>query len=80
MRQLLLLTIVPVLLSVGSYLKNRDSNPTGTDDAAGNICNALAPALSSLAVGNDNSFRKALKVVRDTIDGYLNSQGLENQS
>lgn len=73
MKTLVLLSVPPILLAVGSFLKNKDADNVGRDDAAGNICNALAPALSSLAVGNDNSFRKSLKVVRDTIDNYLNN-------
>jgi len=59
------------LLRLGTYLKDKDDDGTGTDDAAGNICVAMAPAIAALENNTDNAKRKALTVLRDTIDGYL---------
>ena len=56
----------------GIALKNKDANTTGADDCAGDILLALAPAIASLEGSNENARRKALKVARDSIDGYLN--------
>lgn len=59
------------LTKLGTVLKNKDANDTGTDDVAGNICIALAPAISALDGDNDKALRKALTVARDTINAYL---------
>lgn len=67
----LLLLIPSVLLQVGSMFKDKDTNSTGKDDATGNILNALAPAISALANENESAFKKALIIVRDTINTYL---------
>ena len=64
--------IATLLIKLGNFLKDKDANDTGTDDAFGNVCIAMAPAIASLETNSDNAKRKALKVVRDTIDGYLN--------
>lgn len=69
----LLTLLIPVLMQVGNWFKNKDSNSIGKDDATGNLLIALAPALSAIVSGNENAFKKSLIVVRDTIDGYLGS-------
>ena len=61
------------LTKLGTFLKNKDANTTGSDDAAGDICIALAPAVAALEGNNDKALRKALTVARDTIDNYLHS-------
>lgn len=71
----LLLGLLPmILLKLGNYFKNKDSNTTGPDDAFGNVLIAAAPAFAAADDGDDNALRKALKVVRDTIDNYLKPQ------
>ena len=68
---MILLFLPMMLLTLGNYFKNKDKNDTGTDDAAGNLLIALAPALSALETGSDSAFRKALAAARDTINNYL---------
>lgn len=63
--------IAMALTKVGHYLKDKDPDNTGSDDAAGNVLLAMAPAIAALEGNNGNATRKALVVVRDTIDGYL---------
>lgn len=60
-----------IALKVGSWLKNKDTNETGMDDAAGNILIAAAPALAAIGDGQETAFRKALKVLYTTIGNYL---------
>jgi hypothetical protein len=67
----LLVLLQLVLVKVGSKLKDKDANSTGKDDAFGNVLIAAAPAVQAFGDKSDNSFKKALKAVRDTIDGYL---------
>lgn len=59
------------LTKLGNYLKNKDADTTGKDDAAGEICIVLAPAVAALEGSNDTAFRKALTVARNAIDNYL---------
>ena len=67
-----LLQFLPlILIKVGNFFKNKDANTTGPDDAFGNILIAAAPAVEAVDEGNEKALRKALKVVRDTIDNYL---------
>jgi hypothetical protein len=61
------------LTKLGVFLKNKDANTIGADDAMGDVCIALAPAIAAIEGSNENAKRKALKVARDTIDGYLRS-------
>ena len=68
----MLLGLLPIIcIKIGNYFKNKDDNATGVDDAAGNLLIALAPALDALDNGNESAFKKALRIVRDTIDSYL---------
>ncbi len=70
-----LLMIIPMtLLKCGNFLKNKDTNATGTDDAFGNVLIAVAPAVDAFATGNDKALRKALRAVRQTIDNYLGEE------
>lgn len=68
-----LLALLPMfLIEIGTSIKNKDDNSTGSDDAFGNVLIALAPALSSFGNRNDSKVKQALKAVRDTINNYLN--------
>lgn len=62
-----------ILVQIGTWLKGKDANNTGSDDVAGDICLAAAPAVEAFAQGNGNAFRKALVAIRAAIDNYLNS-------
>ncbi len=62
-----------VLLTVGTFLRGKDANDTGADDAIGTILVTAAPAIESLQNNNEGGVRKALKATRDAIDAYLNS-------
>jgi hypothetical protein len=65
-------SILPmVLVAVGTFLKGKDSNNTGADDAVGNICLAAAPAAQSLQDNNETGVRKAMQAIRDAADAYL---------
>jgi hypothetical protein len=67
-----LLMLLPVMLvQVGNYLKNKDANATGSDDAFGNVLIAMAPAVDAVATSNENSLKKALRAVKITIENYL---------
>jgi hypothetical protein len=69
----LLMLLPMILIQIGTMLKGKDANNTGSDDAAGNICIAAAPAVEAFATSNEKALRKSLIAVRDTIDGYLGS-------
>lgn len=60
-----------LLIKLGNHLKSRDTNTTGSDDAMGNVCLDMAPAIAALEDNNETALRKALTVARDTIDKYL---------
>lgn len=64
-----------LLVKLGNFLKEKDDNASGPDDAAGNVCLALAPVITALENNHDTALRKALMSVRDTIDGYLRLAG-----
>jgi hypothetical protein len=65
-------TLLPLILpGAGAYLKSRDSNTTGADDAFGNVLIAAAPAVEGLQDGDESKVRKALIAIRDGIDNYL---------
>lgn len=67
-----LLGLLPIILiKTGNWFKGKDANETGGDDAFGNVLIALAPAIGAMDDNNETAVKKALKVVRDTIDGYL---------
>lgn len=69
--QMLLMLLPMLMLKIGTWLKDKDQNETGTDDAAGNIIIAAAPAVAAYAEGNEKSFRKFLTAVHTTIGNYL---------
>lgn len=67
-----LLALLPmILIKVGNYFKNKDADNVGPDDAFGNVCLAAAPAFAAATDGDGKALKKALRLVRDTIDGYL---------
>jgi len=59
------------LTKLGTWLKNKDTNTTGTDDFGGDLCIKLAPVIAALEDNHDTALKKALKTVRDLIDSYL---------
>jgi hypothetical protein len=65
--------VAMLLLRVGNTLKGKDPDNTGSDDVAGDICIAFAPAIQALEDDDDGALRKALKCVRNAIDAYLNT-------
>ena len=68
----LLLSLLPmILIKLGNYFKNKDADSIGRDDVAGNLCHAFAQAFDAYEDGNENAFRKGLKISRDMIDNYL---------
>jgi hypothetical protein len=68
------LSILPmVLLTVGTFLRGKDADDKGPDDAIGKVLIAAAPAVEALQNNNESGVRKALKATRDTIDAYLAS-------
>lgn len=68
----LILSFLPmVLIKLGNYFKNKDDNTVGSDDAFGNVLIALAPAIAAIEGNDARALRKALVIVRDTIDNYL---------
>jgi len=60
-----------VLLTVGTFLRGKDADDKGADDAIGKILIAAAPAVESLQNNNESGVRKALTAVRDVINSYL---------
>lgn len=67
-----LLALLPMILGmVAESIKNKDDNSTGTDDAFGNVLNALAPVVSSFQSKDDLKFKKALEAVYQTLGNYL---------
>lgn len=67
-----LLALLPfILIKVGNMVKGKDSNETGMDDAFGNVLIAAAPAIEAFEDGNENAFKKALKVTYNTLGNYL---------
>lgn len=70
----MLLTLGQLLLiKVGNSLKNKDDNDTGNDDAAGNVCIAIAPVLPAFASSTSESLRK--KVMKSAYIAFGNYLG-----
>jgi hypothetical protein len=57
--------------TAGVILKNKDTNTTGSDDVAGNLLSVGSQALSSYAAGDEQGFRKYLKLIADAINNFL---------
>lgn len=73
----LLLAFLPqILIEVGNEFKKKDLNEVGSDDAFGNVLIALAPAVAAIQNKNENALKKSLRVVRDTLNGYLGENQL----
>jgi len=70
--------IAMLLIKLGNHLKGKDSNSTGADDAFGNVCHSLAPAVEALESNNESALRKALLTVYTTIGNYLKISPPEN--
>ena len=70
----LLMMLPMMLIQLGGYLKNKDKDNVGTDDAFANVLIAVAPAIDAYANSNENALKKALRAVRTTIDNYLGDE------
>lgn len=69
-------SLLPFILPMcGSYLKGRDSNTTGADDAVGTIMIAITPALEGISAGDESGVRKVMLAVRNVCDSYLQQTG-----
>jgi len=60
-----------LMVIIGNWLKDKDPDASGTDDAVGNVLIAMAPAIAAIQHDNQNALHKALRVVQLTIKGYL---------
>lgn len=69
-------SILPMILTaVGTFLRGKDADSKGADDAVGSILIAAAPAVQALQDGNESGVRKAVRALRDAADAYLNQSG-----
>lgn len=68
---MLIMMLQLILIRLGNWFKNKDADNVGADDAAGNVLLVAAPAIAAFDAGDENAKRKALKSIRDSIDGYL---------
>ena len=59
--------------TAGVILENKDSNTTGSDDMAGRLLVVGSQALASYSAGDEKGFRKALKLIADSINQFLAS-------
>lgn len=66
------LVFLPVLMgNLASWLKSKDENNTGGDDAFGDIVLAAIPAVENLDPKNESKLVVAVKAVRDSCDAWL---------
>lgn len=61
--------------TAGIILKNKDTNNTGSDDVAGNLLTVGSQALASYSAGDEKGFRKYLKLIADSINNFLSTDG-----
>lgn len=67
-----LLAVLPmILIMIGNWLKGKDANTVGMDDAFGNVLISAAPAIEAFETGNENAFKKGLKATYVTLGNYL---------
>jgi hypothetical protein len=70
-----LFMVLPIMLiQLGNFLKKKDTDAIGRDDAVGNILIALAPAIDAFSSGNESAVKKALRAARIAIDNYLGEE------
>lgn len=67
----LLMFLPMALIQLGNFLKNKDANASGSDDAFGNVLIAIAPAIDGFAHGSESAVKKALRAAKVAIDNYL---------
>lgn len=70
--------LVPAgVLSIGTYLRNRDKDNVGADDALGRVITASAPAVTLALDGENNvpATKKVLTAIRDAAQAGLDSLG-----
>lgn len=73
--QIVILSIVGALRTVGALLQARDANTTGSDDVVGTLMSSGADAATAYAFGDERGLRRALVVIRDGINSYLGAAG-----
>lgn len=64
--------LVPAgLVSAGAYLKGRDKNNTGADDAFGEVLIQAAPGISAALEGNEKALVKVMRVMNQVTGSFL---------
>ena len=68
--------LVPAgMLSIGTYLQNKDANKTGADDAVGAILVSVAPAVTLALDGSTggSGLKRAMTATRDAAQAWLDA-------
>lgn len=68
--------LVPAgMLSIGTYLQNKDANKTGADDAVGTVLVAIAPAVTLAIDGSSggSGLKRAMTATRDAAQAWLDA-------
>lgn len=63
------------LASIGMKLKNKDTNTTGADDAAGNALIAMAPLVPAIIHGDVKGQKKVLDTTIAALQSYRSALG-----
>lgn len=69
--QLLALFLPTLLIKVGNWFRDKDTNTTGADDVVAKLLVGAATVVATMDDKDEASFKKALRLVRDTINQYL---------
>jgi hypothetical protein len=68
--------LVPAgMLSIGTYLQNKDKDKVGADDAVGAILVSIAPAVTLALDGSSggSGLRRAMTATRDAAQSWLDA-------
>lgn len=68
--------LVPAgMLSIGTYLQNKDRDKVGADDAVGTLLVAISPAVSASLDDNSGgpALRRAMTAIRDAAQAWLDA-------
>lgn len=75
-----LLALLPMILTmVGTSIKNKDDNSTGSDDAFGNVLIAFAPVAAAFQSKDDLKLKKALEAIYVTLGNYLGKTAVSQE-
>ncbi len=69
--QLLALFLPTLLIKVSHWFRDKDANMTGADDVVAKLLEASAAVVATMDDKDEASFKKSLRLVRDTINTYL---------